>query len=301
MTLPGAATRPFVDAPILDTATCDLAARVAAEAWALGEIEQIRVGMNGIYRAPNAVLRVSRPSAPAGAALELADFWTDRGLAVNRPARFDVFIVGEYSVTAWEPLEAIDEPVDWRRVGEMIHIVHETDPADLPQLVPLPRPETFPWWDFESLLTDVDDLLDPLARAGIVATIERHRWWPEVDVRVVCHGDVHPGNVVQTADGAVLIDWDLLCWAPPGWDHAPLATWEARWGGGGEPFEAFTAGYGYSLVDDPVTGALAELRLVAATLMRLRAVRRNPAARAEAERRLRYWRGDPDAPTWNAQ
>jgi hypothetical protein len=34
--------------------------------------------------------------------------------------------------------------------------------------------------------------------------------------------------------------------------------------------------------------------------MRLRAGRMDPAARPEAERRLAYWRGDPDAPQWTA-
>jgi hypothetical protein len=43
------------------------------------------------------------------------------------------------------------------------------------------------------------------------------------------------------------------------------------------------------------------LRNVAATLMRVRAGRHDPAVRQEAERRLRYWRGDPDAPQWRAQ
>jgi hypothetical protein len=35
--------------------------------------------------------------------------------------------------------------------------------------------------------------------------------------------------------------------------------------------------------------------------MRVRAGRADPVAKAEADRRLRYWRGDPDAPTWQAQ
>ena len=47
--------------------------------------------------------------------------------------------------------------------------------------------------------------------------------------------------------------------------------------------------------------ALAELRLVAATLMRVTASIADPGAGAEAERRLRYWRGDADAPAWHAQ
>jgi Ser/Thr protein kinase RdoA (MazF antagonist) len=117
----------------------------------------------------------------------------------------------------------------------------------------------------------------------------------------MCHGDVHPGNVVQVADGPVLLDWDLLCRAPWGWDHAPLLTLAGAWGGDAAVLPAFEAGYGRSGAGDAFAVAVAELRLVAATLLRLRAGRHDPAARAEAERRLRWWRGDPDAPPWQAQ
>ncbi len=57
-------------------------------------------------------------------------------------------------------------------------------------------------------------------------------------------------------------------------------------------------GYGEDLSRDPVTRSLTILRLVAATLMRVRAGRTNSVAAAEAERRLRYWRGDAEAPVW---
>jgi hypothetical protein len=75
----------------------------------------------------------------------------------------------------------------------------------------------------------------------------------------------------------------------------PLWGWPARW------YDDFVAGYGRSLAGDPTTEAIAELRLVAATLMRLRAGRIDPEAALEAQRRLPFWRGDPDAPTWRAQ
>jgi aminoglycoside phosphotransferase (APT) family kinase protein len=152
------------------------------------------------------------------------------------------------------------------------------------------------------MLADVGDLLDDQARAGLDATLERYRGWSQRGVpEVLCHGDVHPGNVIQTAEGAMLIDWDLLCLASPGWDHGPLMTWTERWGGEPGVYEAFAAGYGHSLSDDPSALAVAELRLVAATLMRLRAGRTDPVAMAEAQRRLRWWRGDIDAPVWQAQ
>ena len=56
----------------------------------------------------------------------------------------------------------------------------------------------------------------------------------------------------------------------------PRWGWPARW------YDEFADGYGRSLADDPVTIAIAELRLVAATLLRLRAGRADAAAMPEA-------------------
>ncbi|MEO7371767.1 MAG: phosphotransferase, partial [Ilumatobacteraceae bacterium] len=162
----------------------------------------------------------------------------------------------------------------------------------------------FPWWNFASLVADVDDQLDAESRATIEAAIAAGL--PQLDDcrdrgTVVCHGDIHPGNVIQSAEGPVLLDWDLLCRGPAAWDHAPLMTWTERWGGEPGIYESFAAGYGVSLRDDLLAGSIAELRLVAATLMRLRAARSDPSAAEEAELRLRYWRGEADAPQWHAQ
>ena len=153
------------------------------------------------------------------------------------------------------------------------------------------------------MLDDACPELDSRALEGLRAAIERHREWldPERDELVVCHGDVHPGNVMMSADGVVLLDWDLLCLGPRGWDHAPMMTWATRWGGRLGDYEAFAEGYGKSMRGEPQAEAIAELRLVAATLMRVLTGRRDPAARAEAMQRLRFWRGEPDAPQWTAQ
>ena len=117
---------------------------------------------------------------------------------------------------------------------------------------------------------------------------------------MVCHGDVHPGNAVQTSSGPVLVDWDLLCREPRGWDHGALINWVERWGGEPGLYERFSDGYGADLRHDPFAAAAAQLRLVAATLMRVRAGRLDAGAREEAVRRLRYWAGDADAPVWRA-
>jgi hypothetical protein len=295
------ASRAYVDRPVGDSETAARAAITAASTWGLDRPALVRAGMNAIFSAGPVVLRVSAPSAPAEVSLELARFWHDRGVTVPRARRDDVVRVDGLSVTAWERIEASGKPVDWVRIGELVRRVHDTAPASLPAAVPLPSPAVLPWWDFDALLDRAAPGLDQRAREGLEAAVERHRRWHEFDEVVVCHGDVHPGNVLMSADGPVLLDWDLLCLASPGWDHGPMLRFADRWGGRPGEYDEFARGYGRSLADDPTTIAVAELRLVAATLMRVAASIDDPRARPEAERRLRYWRGDPDAPPWTPQ
>jgi hypothetical protein len=295
------ASHAYVDRPVADLETAARAAMTAASTWGFDEPELVRAGMNAIFATGPVVLRVSAPTAPAEVSLELARFWHDRGVTVPRARRDDVVRVDGLSVTAWERIETSEQPVDWVRVGELVRRVHDTAPASLPAVVPLPSPAVFPWWSFDALLDRAGPGLDQGAREGLEATIDRHRHWQEFDEVVVCHGDVHPGNVLMRADGPVLIDWDLLCLASPGWDHGPMLSFAARWGGRPGEYDEFARGYGRSLADDPTTIAIAELRLVAATLMRIAASIDDPRARPEAERRLRYWRGDLDAPPWTPQ
>ncbi len=294
------ASRPYVDGPPGPPEVVVAVAEQAAARWGLPRPTLLRVGMNGILTAGDVVIRVGRVTADPATAIELAELLGRHGVRVPAPARPDAFVDGELTATAWERLVIVDAAPDWAAVGRMVAAVHALPASEVPPGYPQPPAEAFPWWDFDRLLADVGDALDPAARAGLVAAVDRHRGWSAGTDRVVCHGDVHPGNVAMTADGPVLLDWDLLCSAPAGWDHAMLLTlpqwgWPARW------YDDFASGYGRSLAGDPTTEAIAELRLVAATLMRLRAARTDPDATAEAQRRLAFWRGDPDAPTWRPQ
>jgi aminoglycoside phosphotransferase (APT) family kinase protein len=276
----------------------------AARHWGFGEPQLLRMGMNGIFEAGDGVLlRVSRPTAPAQHAITLAGALTRLGLRVPSYVRDEPFVSDEHAVFAVASIEE-SGPADWRAVGEMVARLHRVDRQDLPLGYPTPFCGDFPWWDFASLMSEVSDHLDPASRSAMETAVERglpllrgQRDRPSV----VCHGDVHPGNVMQSAEGPVLLDWDLLCMGPPAWDHAPLMTWTSRWGGDTGIYEELAQGLGTSLRGDPLAEAISELRLVAATLMRVRAAQSNPAAADEAELRLRYWRGEPDAPQWHAQ
>lgn len=302
----------FESAPLVveappDVAALTSAAEQAARRWGLPVPALVRIGANGVFAADDVILRVSRSTAPMGTALVFAERLAAAGIRVARPARADWLDLPDgLAVTAWERIDFDpDGVIDWERIGAMVATVHEFDPAGVDH--PLPFCGDFPWWDFDAILhdatEDTDDTDDASDLAILRGAIARDAWW-YADARsgplVVSHGDVHPGNVLVAADGPVLIDWDLLCVGPREWDHAALATWSDRWGGEPGAYEAFATGYRRA-IDQQMLEAIAELRLVAATLMRLKRGRLDQVHRAEAERRMRYWRGDPDAPMWRAQ
>ena len=294
--------RPYVDEPVRDTAAATVAARTAADRWHLPPAELWRIGMNAIFLAGHAVIRVGLPTASAAASVRLHAALGRAGIKVPLALDVEPLRIGPYTVTGWERLDTSASPISWESVGALIARLHELDPGELPTDYPIADPLAFPWWDFPRMLTELGPHLDEPARAGLHAAVERGKDWVDFPpgATVVCHGDVHPGNVVNTLEGPTLIDWDLMCRAPRGWDHGPLMTWHERWGGE-RIYDAFAAGYGWSGRDDGFSEAVAELRLVAATLMRVRAGLTDPNAQAEVENRLRYWRGERDAPAWTAQ
>ncbi|HSJ92214.1 MAG TPA: aminoglycoside phosphotransferase family protein [Ilumatobacter sp.] len=299
--------RPFVDRPVADRAAAARVAERQAVRWGLGEPRLLRHGMNSLYVADGVVLRVGAATAPAAASHALVHWLLDAGVPTVPPVDGLTADVDGLAVTGWRLVRETRRPIDWRTIGEAVRRVHALELGAAPVAYPIPEPAVFPWWDFDTLLADVAaadvaDQLDARALAGLRSVIERHRGWEEL-VRqdaVLCHGDVHPGNVLMSGAGALLIDWDLMCVAHPAWDHAMLTTYADRWGGDPGAYPAFAEGYGASFADDPLARALGELRNVAATLMRVRAGRHDPTAKAEADHRLAYWRGDTVAP-WRAQ
>lgn len=299
------AERPFVDRPTTDVpAATRFAERVAVDVGLPAPV-LLKVGMNAIYLAGDVVLRVSHLNGPAESAYALADVLTAAGVVVARPAAGGLVVADDESemvVTAWDHIESTGTRVDWFAVGAMVRRVRGLGVDSVPVGYPAPLCTSYPWWRFEEVLADVAPDIDGEALDGIRRAVDEHDGWVEasggVDDWVLCHGDVHPANVVAGAGGPVIIDWDLLCVGPPGWDHAPMRSMVERWGARPEWYADFARGYGEDVSTDPVTQSLTVLRLVAATLMRVKAARTNDAAGVEAARRLRYWRGDPDAPTW---
>lgn len=293
--------RPYVDRPVTDRDTAALVAERQAAEWGLGPVRLLRHGMNSLFLTSGVVLRVGAATGPAAASHALARWLLDAGVPTVPPVEGLAADVDGLAVTGWRFVRETRRAVDWRSVGATVRTVHGLARVDVPTGYPVSEPSVFPWWHFDEVLADVGDDLDPASFEALQSVIERHRGWQEAveQEAVLCHGDLHPGNVLMSGSGALLVDWDLMCVANPAWDHAMLLTLAERWGGDPRAYTEFARGYGRSFGDDPLARTLGELRNVAATLMRVRAGRHDPAAAEEAERRLAYWRGVSDAP-WRA-
>ncbi len=297
------ADRPYVDRPVTDLDAAARAARQAAEAWGLTAPNLMRSGMNALFECGSVVLRVGNATAAASLSHDLVTMLLEQGLPTVPPVSGLAGTFDDRTVSAWRRVAPRSDAVDWTVVGASVRRLHELPLSLVPDGYPVPDPTGFPWWGFHGLLRELGAELDPAARTGLERAVDEHLPLLASIPRgaVLCHGDVHPGNVLVADTGPLLIDWDLLCVANPAWDHAMLTTYAERWGGPAGTYEAFAEGYGRSFADDPLTRAVGVLRNVAATLLRVRACLTQPAARDEAERRLRFWRGDPDAPLWCAQ
>jgi aminoglycoside phosphotransferase (APT) family kinase protein len=261
----------------------------------------LRLGMNGVYRSGPAIIRVTDSVPRARAQLGVLTQLRANGFPVPVAVDDRIHEENAAAVTVWRFFDhdPSGEP-PWEAVGAACRRLHALDHGVIGDAATLPQPSSFPW-------LRIDELLPQLLaeeRTVLLGHWERVADWPQRLTgapRVVCHGDLHPGNILHRRDAWLWIDWDQICLAPAAFDHAPLITWGTRWGGAADTYRRFAAGYGADLSPDPLARLLAVVRNLAATANMCVRGRTDPACAIEAARRLRFWRGEPDAPAWTAQ
>jgi Ser/Thr protein kinase RdoA (MazF antagonist) len=246
---------------------------------------------------------VAPPSADVAGQVALARWLGSEGFPVAAPLA-NADLVGDAQVSLWEHIPAdADRPIDFEQLGAIVARLHRIAPPRLTSVVDLPFFADASWLAVEEDLA-LAQTANLVAADGLVALrrqcTELRGWQDRArgEDLVVCHGDVHPHNVLTHGDDVVLIDWDAICLAPPAWDHAALMTWPDRWGGAPSTYRDFARGYGADLRNAPVAKELATLRLLAPTINMIINGARSPVCAAEAKTRMRYWLGDPDAPSW---
>ncbi|MGF1600091.1 MAG: phosphotransferase enzyme family protein [Acidimicrobiales bacterium] len=268
--------------------------------------ELVRSGANEVYAVDDLVIRIAPPGSDGAAQAAAARMLAGHGIAL--PALVDSGIVDDQPYTIWERIPA--DPgtvVDFRGLGAEIGRLHRIDPAALDGLATLPWCDEASWLDLDTHL-DAAEAADVVSPADIeilrASWVQLRSWGSRCRTAgqpVVCHGDVHPQNVIMRHGKPIVIDWDTLCLGPPQWDHAALMTWAGRWGGSPDAYPRFAAGYGRNFAGDDLANDLARLRLLAPTVNLIVKGASDARYAAEAQRRMRYWRGEPAAPAWTPQ
>lgn len=280
-------------------------ARKAAQQFDSGEVELLRSGMNYVFASPTTVIRMGQANEEAEAQVDLAQYLIGMGIRVPAPLTTPT-INGPTIITVWERIPTTNEAIDYQQLGEVLAKVHRIEADLLPTTRPVPLFSEARWLQVEQNLEAVrhSGILDRQDIAILkAASLDINGWKDLVDGAglVVCHGDVHPQNVLMTSGEVVLIDWDTICLGPPQWDHAALMTWAQRWGGEPDAYDNFASGYGSDFRSNPTALSLARLRLLAPTINLASRASRDERFKAELERRMQYWRGDTEAVAWTPQ
>lgn len=210
---------------------------------------------------PGIVARVSPVEAAASLhrAVKVTSWLSARGFPTVRPASVpgQPVEVDDHVVTFWEHLPQrsgfVAAPAD---LGALLKRLHElpAPPVELPVYRPLE--------DLRDIATDSLTLsetarawlLDECARlVDAYGTLDSHLGHGHL------HGDAYPGNVLESATGPVLGDWDETATGPREIDLAN--TYQGvRFGRSSAELDAFAAAYGYDLRDWPGLPTLTAIR-----------------------------------------
>ena len=287
---------PFVSHPVVDRTQARARAQQCAKEIGATDLTPIRESMCSTFRANDSVLRVGHFTGDPSAAQRLATMLRHAGFRVP-----DVIATWQQDETglgviAYEDVPETSLAIDWSEVGRMIRRLHtDIAPSDIPADYPIASPTDLPWWNFGAMMTRLEaTALVPSQHLSMLReAAKRGAEWTnivETTPNVITHGDIHPGNILMSEDGPVLIDWDLLSTASSLWDHVPLKAWSTPpWQGNPDAYTAFAAGYGAVDWESDSLDVVVEMRNLAATVMKLIASASTGIIDEEAALRLEYW------------
>jgi hypothetical protein len=267
------------------------AAAQAAASFGPREIALVRVNVASLWRAGDIAIRVAPPGEAADI-IGMARLASERGIPTATPVIDRPLRLAGLDVTIWRWLEAIDTPVDWRRVGEVLRVLHGIGTHEAERAgVKLGTVAQVEGDRIEDRLGQLDGSIDHALLSHLADCGERLLAGVDDTGDAVLHGDLNPGNVMNTGAGPVLLDWELARTGASEWDHVPLLVHVRRFHLGLRTYLDFASGYGRNLIDDPRTEALCRLRELSITLGQLRRAvfGSDPLDREEADVRVRYW------------
>ncbi|MDG4796932.1 aminoglycoside phosphotransferase family protein [Micromonospora sp. WMMD1082] len=242
-----------------------------------GKAQLMRYTINAVYRIGDRVLRLSRGEVARERAQRVV-----RAMALLRQHEVPAVeldtsvaqpvVVDEWVATIWHYLPhpaRRPDPVELAAPLARLHAIVET-PAFLPRWSPvatarrrlaglatLPADELLftQRWASREVALPLDDLVARLRERcdELEPQVASATW--QLPIGVV-HGDAHVGNVLAGR----LCDFDSLAIGPREWDLVPLVHSAIRFGDPTEPYERFTAAYGFDLATSPFWPLLRDVR-----------------------------------------
>lgn len=269
-------------------------------------LELLRFGHTAVYRLhpEDVVARVSRPDAvqPAGAwEIAFCRWLADKGFPIVCPLPGQDGSIEVYgsTVSFWQWLEHEPGVVDFETFGQLLRRFHTESRGYTGELAE--------WKPLSTIASGLRELsADERIDRNDIELLWRWQAYLEKELQGIVtelgfgplYGAAHPGNSVRTADAAALTDPEHLCRGPREWDLIPMALGPRRFGGPRADYEAFCRGYGYDVTKVRYFRPLVLTRELLVTVWRMHDEMASPV-RSEGERRLRYWRRDPNPPVWH--
>ncbi|GAB3438327.1 phosphotransferase [Actinophytocola sediminis] len=202
---------------------------------------------------------------------------------------------GRYLATVWETVPPGGRRPRGRDLAKLLRRLHE-----------LPEPSfRLPAWE------PLDDVRRRIGEAVGLAAADLaflHNLYDEVSHRlaavefphppVLLHGDAHLGNLIPSAAGPVLCDFDSASLGPPEWDSTPLAVGVVRFGEPVGRYREFVRTYGMDVTRSPVFQVLRDVRELKLITSVLPILSSRPEVRPELFRRLADVRGGDTSARW---
>jgi Ser/Thr protein kinase RdoA (MazF antagonist) len=189
--------------------------------------------------------------------LAMCRYLHQAGLRVPRPADLGtdqpIRVGSGHWCTVWQLLDGEAGTVgDYRRLGVQLRVLHAVPPPG----------KAWTWSPVARIATWIDavntyDL--PWLPTGTIPWLQRRlaevrQSIPALDAdvdQVFCHGDPHPGNLLRTANGDLLVDYEYAGVGPREWDLSEIRCHARRFGLTAADRRAFVAGYGADLLTAP--------------------------------------------------
>lgn len=279
------------------------AAHSALRAWGApdGPLTLIRHSVNDLYHHPrtNLAIRVSGPGVDPRPGLTIATRAATLGLrALPAHPNHPPIHTHDRWVTAatWHPQPQASTP-NWAWLGTTLRHIHHHGP-DLTNSLILPdyTDNVLTW--FTSRTTDRLNTLnttghlpqtdiDLLTETAHTAVQNATRQPP--GERTLLHGDLHPGNILHTTQGAVLIDWDGAAHGPWWFDHLPTAV-QTRAFGHHDAHDTFTRAYRRDPRTTPAFNHYVTIKMLSSTIWLATVLPNRPELTTEYQARMNTWR-----------